>query len=148
MLRDMWGEERFRDVIQEYMRRWNGKHPTPWDFFNTLEDVTGESLGWLIRPWFFEYGAPDLAIRSVEREGDSYRIAVSRVGANPVFIDLAVTYADGNTEMRHEPVSVWLEGSTEHVIQVPARGNITQIVLGNDDTPDANLADNRYSPGS
>jgi aminopeptidase N len=74
MLRDMWGEERFRDVIQEYMRRWNGMHPTPWDFFNTLEDVTGESLGWLIRPWFFEYGAPDLALGAVEREGDSYRI--------------------------------------------------------------------------
>jgi len=148
MLRDMWGEERFRDVIQEYMRRWNGKHPTPWDFFNTLEDVTGEDLGWLIRPWFFEYGAPDLALGAVEREGNSYRIAVSRVGTNPVFIDLAVTYADGSTEMRHEPVSVWLEGSTEHVIEVPARGEITEILLGNDDTPDANLADNRYSPGS
>jgi hypothetical protein len=110
--------------------------------------VTGESLGWLIRPWFFEYGAPDLALGAVEREGDSYRIAVSQIGTNPVLIDLAVTYADGSTEMRREPVSVWRDGSGERVIEVPARGEITEILLGDDDTPDANLADNRCSPGS
>jgi aminopeptidase N len=144
MLRDLWGEERFGDVIREYMRRWNGKHPTPWDFFNTLEDATGEELAWLIRPWFFEYGFADLALGELKRVGDSYRIEVVRVGASPVPIDLAVTWADDSETLLHEPVSVWRSGNERHVIEVPARGEIREIVLGNDITPDANPADNRY----
>jgi hypothetical protein len=146
MLRDMWGEDRFREVIQEFLRRWNGKHPTPWDFFNTLEDETGDSLGWLIRPWFFDYGTADLVLGDVFREGDTWRIEVVRVGANPVPIDIAVTWADDRETELHEPVSVWREGAGSHVIEVPAHGEIRQVVLGNDITPDANPADNRYPP--
>ena len=146
MLRDMWGEERFREVIQEFMRRWNGKHPTPWDFFNTLEDETGDSLGWLIRPWFFDYGTADLALGEVVREGDSWRIEVVRVGANPVPIDVTVTWADDSETELHEPVSVWREGTGRHVFEVPAHGEVRQVALGNDTTPDANPADNRYPP--
>ena len=146
MLRDMWGEERFREVIQEFMRRWNGKHPTPWDFFNTLEDETGDSLGWLIRPWFFDYGTADLALGEVVREGDNWRIEVVRVGANPVPIDVTVTWADDSETELHEPVSVWREGTGRHVFEVPAHGEVRQVALGNDTTPDANPADNRYPP--
>ena len=144
MLRDMWGEDLFREVIQEYMRRWNGKHPTPWDFFNTLENVTGQGLAWLIRPWFEEYGAPDLAIGAVERAGDSYLIEIVRAGRSPVPIDLAIEFEDGTSAVRHEPVSVWREGNTAATLTVPARGEIRSIVLGNWNTPDANPADNRY----
>ena len=147
MLRDMWGEKRFGEAIRDYMWRWNGKHPTPWDFFNTLEDVTGEDLGWLIRPWFFEYGAPDLAIGIVEREGDGYRVEVVRVGRNPVPIELTVEFEDGTSETFREPVSVWKEGTTAYTIAIPARGEIRSIVLGNWNTPDSNPADNRYGSG-
>jgi len=144
MLRDMWGEGRFRDVIQEYMRRWNGKHPTPWDFFNTLEDVTGDDLGWLIRPWFLEYGAPDLALGAVKRESDFYGVEVVRVGRNPVPIELTVEFEDGTSELRRKPVSVWSDGNRGHTLTIPDRGEIRSIVLGNWNTPDANPADNRY----
>jgi aminopeptidase N len=143
ILRDMWGEERFREIIQEYMRRWNGKHPTPWDFFHTLQDVTGEDLGWLIRPWFFEYGAPDLAIGAVAREGSSYAIEVVRKGRNPVPIEVTVEFEDGTSLVQREPVSVWSEGGATVTLVVPARGEIKSIVLGNWNTPDANPADNR-----
>ena len=145
MLRDMWGEERFREVIQEYMRRWNGKHPTPWDFFNTLEDVTGEGLAWLIRPWFEEYGAPDLAIGAVERAGDSYRIEIVRAGRSPVPIEVAIEFEDGTSAVHHEPVSVWREGARAATLTVPARGEIRSVVLGNWNTPDANPADNEVA---
>jgi len=147
MLRDMWGEERFRDVIREYIERWNGKHPTPWDFFNTLEDVSGEDLGWLIRPWFEEYGAPDLAIGAVDREEDTYRIEIVRVGRNPVPIEITVEFEDGTSEVLNESVSAWKDGVGTHTVSVPARGEIRSIVLGNWNTPDANPADNRYPRG-
>jgi len=82
----------------------------------------------------------------VFREGDTWRIEVVRVGANPVPIDIAVTWADDRETELHEPVSVWREGAGSHVIEVPAHGEIRQVVLGNDITPDANPADNRYPP--
>ena len=146
VLRDMWGEERFGEVIREFVERWNGKHPTPWDFFNTLADVTGEDLDWLIRPWFFEFGAPDLALGDVLLEGGTYRIEIARVGANPVPVHLTITWADDSETVLHEPVSVWRDGAGSHVFEVPAHGEIRQVVLGNDITPDANPADNRYPP--
>ena len=146
VLRDMWGEKRFGEVIREFVERWNGKHPTPWDFFNTLEDVTGEDLGWLIRPWFFEYGTPDLALGDVLPEGDTYRIEVARVGVNPVPIHLTITWADGSKTVLHESAAVWATGAESHTFEVPARGDFQEIVLGNDTTPDADPADNRYPP--
>jgi hypothetical protein len=146
LLRDMWGEERFGEIIREYMERWNGKHPTPWDFFNTLEDVSGEDLAWLIRPWFFEYGAPDLALGDVHRDDDVYRVEVLRAGANPVPIDLSLTWDDDSQTVLHEPVSVWRDGSRSHLFEVPARGEIRDITLGLTGTPDANPANNAYLP--
>ncbi len=148
LLRDMWGEERFGEVIREYVERWNGKHPTPWDFFNTLEDVSGADLDWLIGPWFFEYGAPDLALGDVLRESGTYLIEVVRSGARPVPIDITVTWADDTETVLHESVSVWAAGAETHSLEVPARGDIKAIVLGNGTTPDANPADNRYPPES
>ena len=37
----------------------------PYDFFNTLNDVSGQNLNWLIKPWFFEFGYVDLSIKEV-----------------------------------------------------------------------------------
>ncbi len=148
MLRDMWGEDRFGAAIREYIDRWNGKHPTPWDFFNTLENVTGDDLDWLIQPWFFEYGVPDLALGDVQRAGDTLRIEVTRVGARPVPIDVTITWADDGETRAHEPVSVWRDGAWSHVIEVGAMGEVREILLGNGTTPDANPADNRVPPDS
>ena len=110
----------------------------------TLEDVTGEDLDWLIRPWFFEYGTPDLALGDVFLEGGTYRIEVARVGANPVPVHLTITWADDSETVLHESVAVWAAGAETHSLEVPARGYIKAIVLGNDVTPDANPSDNRY----
>ncbi len=144
MLRDMWGEERFGEVIRAFVGRWNGKHPTPWDFFNTLEDVTGDDLDWLIRPWFFEYGTPDLALGEVLLEEDTYRIEVMRVGTNPVPVHLTITWADDSETALQQSVTVWAAGAETYSLAVPARGDIKAILLGNDITPDANPSDNRY----
>jgi hypothetical protein len=39
MLKSALGEELFAKGLKEFIARWNGKHPTPWDFFYTFEDV-------------------------------------------------------------------------------------------------------------
>ncbi|MDZ7624803.1 MAG: M1 family aminopeptidase [Ignavibacteriaceae bacterium] len=62
ILRDMIGDELFLQALQEYISRWKGKHPTPYDFYFTFNDVTGKNFNWFWIPWFFETGYPDLAI--------------------------------------------------------------------------------------
>jgi hypothetical protein len=52
MLREVvLGKERFEAAFREYVSRWAFKHPTPWDFFHTIENVSGEDLGWFWRAW-------------------------------------------------------------------------------------------------
>jgi aminopeptidase N len=56
MLRELIGKEKFNKALQEYARRWNGKHPIPQDLFATVNQVVGEDLAWFWKSWFFELG--------------------------------------------------------------------------------------------
>ncbi|HEX2630243.1 MAG TPA: M1 family metallopeptidase [Chitinophagaceae bacterium] len=60
------GREMFDYAFREYARRWAFKHPTPADFFRTLEDATGEDLDWFWRGWFYSTDACDISIDSVK----------------------------------------------------------------------------------
>jgi aminopeptidase N len=52
MLRDYLVNEKFDNCLKEYINRWHGKHPIPFDFFFTFEDVAKEELAWFIKPCF------------------------------------------------------------------------------------------------
>ncbi|HEY0433438.1 MAG TPA: M1 family metallopeptidase, partial [Chitinophagaceae bacterium] len=67
MLREtILGRELFDYAFKEYARRWAFKHPTPADFFRTLEDASGEDLDWFWRGWFYGIEPCDIAIDSVK----------------------------------------------------------------------------------
>ena len=53
--------DRFDPASREYIRRWAYKHPTPADFFRTIEDGVGEDLSWFWRGWFYTSGTIDQA---------------------------------------------------------------------------------------
>lgn len=59
------GRELFDQAFKEYARRWAYKHPTPADFFRSIEDACGEDLDWFWKAWFFGTEPVDLAIDSV-----------------------------------------------------------------------------------
>jgi hypothetical protein len=66
------GPALFDAAFQEYARRWAFKHPTPADFFRTMEDVSAVDLDWFWRGWFYGVDHVDLAIggvREFRREG-------------------------------------------------------------------------------
>lgn len=60
------GRKLFDQAFKEYSRRWAFKHPTPADFFRTIEDVTGEDLDWFWRGWFYSTEFCDIAIDTVK----------------------------------------------------------------------------------
>jgi hypothetical protein len=59
------GPALFDAAFQEYARRWAFKHPTPADFFRTMEDVSAVDLDWFWRGWFYGVDHVDLAISAV-----------------------------------------------------------------------------------
>jgi hypothetical protein len=60
------GRELFDNAFREYSRRWMFKHPTPADFFRTIEDATGEDLDWFWRGWFYSTEYSDMAIDTIK----------------------------------------------------------------------------------
>ena len=60
------GRKLFDFAFKEYARRWEFKHPTPADFFRTLEDASGENLDWFFRGWFYGTDPCDISLDSVK----------------------------------------------------------------------------------
>ena len=60
------GRELFDYAFKEYSRRWAFKHPTPADFFRTMEDASGEDLDWFWRGWFYSTDACDISLDEVK----------------------------------------------------------------------------------
>jgi hypothetical protein len=60
------GRELFDYAFKEYANRWKFKHPSPADFFRTMEDASGVDLDWFWRGWFFTNDHVDLGIADVK----------------------------------------------------------------------------------
>ncbi|HET6762190.1 MAG TPA: M1 family metallopeptidase, partial [Longimicrobiaceae bacterium] len=106
-LKDMLGDAEFRRALHGYMSRWNGKHPLPWDFFNSINDVTGRNLNWFWNNWFFSNHYIDLAVGSVAPSAGGYAVQVRNVGGMAAPFDLRVRYRDGTTESLHQTSALW-----------------------------------------
>jgi len=59
------GRELFDFAFKEYCRRWAFKHPTPADFFRTMEDASGMDLDWYWRGWFYGIETVDISLDSI-----------------------------------------------------------------------------------
>lgn len=70
------GRELFDYAFKEFARRWAFKHPTPADFFRTMEDASGEDLDWFWRGWFYSTDVTDISIDSVKYAVADYNSAV------------------------------------------------------------------------
>lgn len=76
------GRELFDRAFREYAVRWRFKHPTPYDFFRTMEESSGVDLDWFWRGWFYSTDHVDIALDKVVRArldgGDADAEAVER----------------------------------------------------------------------
>ncbi|HEY5327888.1 MAG TPA: M1 family metallopeptidase, partial [Mucilaginibacter sp.] len=71
MLREqVLGAERFDFAFRTYIEKWAYKHPTPDDFFRTIENAAGENLQWFWRGWFQNNWRLDVAVSAVKYVND------------------------------------------------------------------------------
>ena len=94
-LEELLGRQKMKEVFIEFTNRWKYKHPTPYDFFFTVEDVTGMDLSWFWKAWYFDYNFADYEITSVENG----KITITNTGKLPLPVELKIYYKDGSEEI-------------------------------------------------
>ncbi len=61
------GRDLFDHAFKTYSKRWMFKHPTPEDFFRTMEDASAVDLDWFWRGWFYTTDFVDIGINSFKK---------------------------------------------------------------------------------
>ncbi|MCB9058686.1 MAG: M1 family metallopeptidase [Calditrichae bacterium] len=143
-LRDVLGDDLFKKALHTYMSRWNGKHPIPYDFFFTFDEISGEDLSWYWKPWFFDFAYPDLAVKSVLKESNRSKILVEKIGRMPIPAALSITFTDGTTETYYKTAAVWKNNAQQVSIEINTQKEIKSVLLGNSHIPDINPDNNSW----
>jgi hypothetical protein len=128
-LRGVLGEETFQRAYLEFLRRWSYRHPTPWDFFNTMSSVSGRDLDWFWRTWYYETWVLDQAVSSVTEGPRGTVVTVTDLGTAPMPAHLTVTRADGRVVREVIPVDVWLQGARTATLTLPAGAAVTRVEI-------------------
>ena len=106
----------FDAAFAEYTRRWAFRHPTPADFFRSMNDGLGEDLSWFWRSWFIRSDHLDQAVDSVvvaENNGQAAsRVFLSNRREMVAPVELRITLTDGSTRIAKLPVETWFRGAT------------------------------------
>lgn len=142
--KDLLGDALFKKCLHEYMRRWNGKHPLPWDFFNSFNAAAGKNLDWFWNNWFFTSGYIDLAIQAVKKTSTGYTVSLKNTGGFVAPADLVITYKDGSTETKHFTPAVWEKDQKQASVSITTKKQIKSVKLDGGIFMDANEEDNVY----
>jgi hypothetical protein len=150
MLREqVVGPERFDLALRTYIDRWAFKHPTPDDFFRTIENVAGEDLSWFWRGWFQYNWRLDQGINSIKYiKNDPAKgivISIENLEKMPMPVILDVKTKSGKITRVKLPVEIWqknIEWSFKHNSTEP----IESITLDPDHVfPDVNSSNNVWT---
>ena len=116
---EIMGPAAFDDAFRTYIQRWAYKHPSPTDFYRTMEDVGGKRLDWFWREWFVQNPHFDQAIDSVatSRDGSTEKVTVmyGNRARGVLPIHARFTFTDGSTASYDYPAEVWSTNTTHYV---------------------------------
>ncbi|WP_161596726.1 M1 family metallopeptidase [Chitinophaga vietnamensis] len=153
LLRDqILGPERFDYAFREYVKRWAFKHPTPQDFFRTIENAAGEDLSWFWRGWFLYSWKLDQAVKGVKYVKDNpangAMITIQNLEQLPMPVVVAIKEENGKTDTLRLPVEIWQRGSTWSFPYHSTSRLISVVIDPNGDFPDINPANNTWKSES
>jgi hypothetical protein len=142
------GKKRFDYAFRRYIRRWAFKHPTPWDFFNTMENASGEDLEWFWKAWFMHNWSLDQAVGDVQYvNGDPAKGAlITLVNKDKMAmpVTLKIQQMNDKTDIKHLPVEIW-EAGPVYTFSYPSTAKIRSVIIDPDhQLPDVNPANNKY----
>ncbi len=149
LLRDqILGAERFDLALKTYINRWAYKHPEPYDFFRTIENVAGEDLAWFWRGWFLNNWRLDQAVKSVSyirsdpKQGSLITIDNLEKMAMPVILEIKTK--SGKVDRIKLPVEIW-QRNTSWTFQYPSTEEIVSVISDPDHVlPDHNSTNDAW----
>ena len=145
------GPERFDFAFRTYIKNWAFKHPTPWDFFRTMNNASGEQLDWFWKAWFLKNHKLDQTIVSVSKENEkSYLVTISN--AEEMAMPVLVKYetVSGNSYDIKLPVEIW-NNTQVFSFKINVNEPLKSVSLDADKImPDVNFDNNKWTatPGS
>ncbi len=151
---EILGAAAFDDAFRTYIARWAYKHPTPSDFFRSMEDVSGRRLDWFWRQWFQENARFDQGIDTVAsaQRGDTNVVTVqySNLERGVLPIRARFTFSDGTTQEYRYPAEVWSTNSRRYLRRYRFVGKtVTQVEIDPEmRLLDIDRANNRWAGGA
>ena len=143
-MKDLLGDEEFKLCLQAYMNRWHGKHPTPWDFFYTFNDVSEKNLNWFWSSWFFSNNYIDLAIKDAVKTKTGYTLTLDNMGGMPAPVDVKVTYDDNTTEKLHQSPAIWQKNPKQSTVNIKTAKKVSSVSLDGGIFMDADTSNNSW----
>ncbi|HET7631651.1 MAG TPA: M1 family metallopeptidase [Gemmatimonadaceae bacterium] len=144
-MKDLLGDSLFKKALHAYMTRWNGKHPTPWDFFYTFDNVTGRPLDWFWHNWYFTTNYIDLAVQDVKKSRGGYAVTVGNLGGMDAPFDLVLMYTDGSTQRQHQTPAVWEHNQQQTAVTVRTGKTLKSVSIDGGIWVDAYPANNTWT---
>jgi hypothetical protein len=144
------GKERFDRAFTTYIERWAFKHPTPDDFFRTIENVAGESLQWFWRGWFVNNWRLDVAVSEVNYidKNDISKgalITLDNLEKMAMPVVLEIKFTNGKTDRIKLPVEIW-ERNISWTFKYNSKDAIESVTYDPDKLfPDFNASNNKWS---
>jgi hypothetical protein len=143
-LRDLLGADLFKKALHVYMDNWHGKHPIPWDYFNSMSSGSGRNLNWFFYNWFFTNDYIDIGLQNVKKDATGYLLNIQNIGGFAIPFDIKLIYADGATQTLHQTPAVWERDQKEMVMHIKTKKALKSVVLDNGIFMDANMSNNSW----
>ena len=152
MLREyIVGPKRFDFAFRNYTSRWAFKHPTPKDFFRSMNDGVGEDLTWFWKEWFYKGATLDQAVSDVKNsaadsvqgtKGAEITVRNLRQMVMPVIIE--VKESNGQSGRVTLPAEVWQQ-SGKWTFHYNSTSTIQSVVIDPDNVmPDMDRTNNTW----
>ena len=143
------GKDRFDFAFRNYVANWAFKHPTPDDFFRSIENGVGEDLSWFWRGWYQKNWQLDQAISKVKYiNGDAKNGAIVTVNnyqkmVMPLILEIKTK--SGAVSRKTLPVEIW-QRNNEWSFKIDTKEEVESIKIDPDAVfPDINEANNNWS---
>ena len=152
MLREyILGHDRFDYAFRNYVSRWAFKHPTPKDFFRSMDDGAGDDLTWFWKEWFYKPSTLDQAVTDVKytapdstggSKGAEITVKNLRQMVMPMIIEVKET--NGHSGRVTLPVEVW-QHTGKWTFHYNSTSTIQSVVVDPDNVmPDMDRSNNTW----
>jgi hypothetical protein len=122
------GDSAVARALSEYAKTWKYKHPTPYDFFFSMNKSLGKDLDWFWYEWFFTTYTLDQSIESARIVGDEVELSVRDKGDMAMPLIVGIEWTNGTKTVTTYPADIWFSGSRTLMTKHPLSGRTVKSI--------------------